>query len=259
MKIAVIDADSMVWVHAYTNRDHDDLGIVYQSVDDAITDILMTTKSTHYLGLVQGSRQTFRHTMFPSYKANRKAEEPGFMEKWKQQIFEYLRDHWKFVPVRGVEVDDAVAIAAKKFRTEKKDFVICGIDKDLLQIEGEHYNYDPKKRVTQYINSSTAMRNLCSQLLTGDSTDGVKGIPGTGPKTAARLLDHKPNEVLDINAVQLAYLNHYHPDYRKGILEFAENLIQLTLRDDIEGIFEDSDIHEAPTSFIQQIDPFKKD
>jgi DNA polymerase-1 len=257
--ISVIDADSMVWVHAYLNRDHDELDRVIAAVDESIHDILMTTKATHYLGFVQGSRNTFRHTMFPSYKANRKAENPGFMDKWKTQIFDHLTGAWKFVPVVGVEVDDAVACAAKCFRDQKRDYTICGIDKDLAQIEGNHYNYDPKKRFSVYIDSSTAMRNLCLQILHGDSTDNIKGIPGIGPKTAKRILDHAPEEVIDLTTTGLAYLNYYFPDRRKGLLEFAENVLLVTLQDDLKNVFAETDIYPAPTSTIQQINPFKRE
>ena len=40
-----------------------------------------------------------------------------------------------------MEADDLVSIWAYEAIDNNEEYVICGIDKDLLQIPGQHYNY----------------------------------------------------------------------------------------------------------------------
>ena len=80
----------------------------------------------------------------------------------------------------GSEADDFLGIH------QDDSSVICGIDKDLLQIPGKHYNYD--KKVSQVVTPLEGWRNFFTQVLTGDASDNIPGLPRIGPVKAMSIL-----------------------------------------------------------------------
>lgn len=73
--------------------------------------------------------------------------------------------------------------------------IIAGIDKDLDQIPGWHYNWELvrsgkviREAKKYYVSDLEGLKKFYYQLIVGDPTDGIKGIPGKGPKAAEKLL-----------------------------------------------------------------------
>ena len=67
-------------------------------------------------------------------------------------------------------------------------FYICSPDKDVLyQNKVSNYNYGKGEFVT--VDENESLRFLWKQVLMGDSTDGITGIPKVGPKTADSWLE----------------------------------------------------------------------
>jgi hypothetical protein len=78
---------------------------------------------------------------------------------------------------------------------EPDTYTLVGVDKDLLQIPGWHFN--PSKDLEKYVNDFDAYYSFCTQLLTGDRTDNIPGLVGVGPKKAEKTLkDAKTKEEL---------------------------------------------------------------
>ena len=141
------------------------------------------------------------------YKHNRlDAEKPLLY----QQIRDYLVEYQKATIVTGMEADDALSIVyARSISGEPvnvsadpnhevlrhpDECVIAAIDKDLRNIPGKHINFD--KRVAEndeykfiVIDEDEGRLTFWKQVLTGDSSDNILGIPGMGPKKADALLD----------------------------------------------------------------------
>jgi DNA polymerase-1 len=185
-RLAVIDADSIMWNTAYYNRDNEVPDwIAYEAYFEKI---LRTTGATEYcafIGAEFGSGISRRKLIASSYKANRPPK-PEFMVKHERSIREFSSSRLKFQAVPPeIEADDACAIAASIFK-DTKEVIICGIDKDLKQIPGNHYNY--VKDEFDHVIDSEADLNLFRQVLTGDSIDGISGIPGIGPTRANKIL-----------------------------------------------------------------------
>lgn len=89
----------------------------------------------------------------------------------------------------GLEADDLLGIRATELGD---DSVIVSIDKDLLQIPGRHYNWVSDKHVTVGLRGGSL--SLGCQILSGDPTDNVPGLPGIGQvKAEARLKDCSSN------------------------------------------------------------------
>lgn len=121
----------------------------------------------------------------PGYKQNRAGiRRPYHLAGCKK----FLRDKYDAIAEVGeLEADDLLIIRAEEIKgAGRYTPIICSIDKDLRQYEGWHYNF--QKGELKYVTGDEAHRNFYSQLLTGDSTDGIIGLKGVGPKTAEKIL-----------------------------------------------------------------------
>jgi 5'-3' exonuclease len=123
--------------------------------------------------------ECFRHkkATIAEYKGNRKdTPRPVHYEAAR----EYLLNYHNAEVFTTIEADDALAL----YQTDTT--CICSIDKDLLQIEGKHYNW--VKNEKSLVKPRAALCRLWEQVLTGDGTDNIPGIRGIGPKTAKKLI-----------------------------------------------------------------------
>ncbi len=116
------------------------------------------------------------------YKGNRdKAHRPTHEEAIKNHII----SKWCTTVTDGIEADDAMGLAQTNGHEEES--CIITIDKDLDMIPGLHYNF--KDEVHYNVTSQQGWRNFCQQLLTGDTTDNIPGLPRIGKVKAAKILD----------------------------------------------------------------------
>jgi hypothetical protein len=124
------------------------------------------------------------------YKGNRdKLHKPVHYAALKEYI---IAKHPHIVATDCMEGDDVLGIMQQGL-----DTTICSIDKDLLMIEGIHYNLDSGK--TAYQEGIDSWRAFVGQLITGDTVDNVPGLPGMGKKKAEKLLLETPRaELWDI-------------------------------------------------------------
>jgi len=67
------------------------------------------------------------------------------------------------------------------------DTIICSIDKDLLQIKGNHFNWNSD--IISIQSDEDADKVFWKQILMGDSTDNIVGIPRVGKVKAERIID----------------------------------------------------------------------
>lgn len=132
--------------------------------------------------------RTFRHRIAKTrpYKGNRDLSHRPTHE---EAIREYLASKWDSVVAEDEEADDLLGIAQNNARD---DTVICTVDKDLNMIPG--WKYDFVKDEKFYIEEDEAMHNFYRQLIVGDSTDNIVGIPRAGVARANKLLSDKSLE-----------------------------------------------------------------
>jgi len=204
--IALIDADSLI----YYEMGKPTLEEALQGIDSRINQMLEMTQATQYVGFLTAGK-CFRYAAAKTkpYKGNRKyGDKPIIFPAIK----EYLRQRWGCTSIPELEADDLVSIYANE------NTVICSPDKDVLyQNAGIHYNYGKAETVVQ--DTKGALTFLWKQMLMGDSTDGIQGIPKVGPKTADAWL--KDVIVGDMPAF---VLNKYIEKFgiHEGISKFAE-------------------------------------
>ena len=223
-KVAVIDADSICFIaHWDSDSKSFDKPIedIFKSVDQIISNILISTGVTEYIGFVGFGSCVERNAVYPEYKANRKDREP--LEHLKA-IKDYMVEKWEFSALHGIEADDMV----NSVRLQLEGSVVCAIDKDLLMLEGTHYNY----KKNEWVTTSKQEANLYfwMSMIIGDAVDNIKGLEGKGKVFAAKLLideesvDHMRTLVFD------EYINQY-GEYH-GISKFYQNYVCLKIKDD---------------------------
>ena len=127
----------------------------------------------------------FRHDIYADYKGNRK-ELDDDLRTALNYGHSYMCDFHNAVRADGMEADDLVSIWAYEAMAVDQDYYIAGIDKDLLQIPGNHFNF--VKSTHQYVDDDAGHLSLMLQCLTGDTADNIPGLKGIGPAKAKRIL-----------------------------------------------------------------------
>jgi hypothetical protein len=265
-RTAIIDGDGFAWAIGWINREAMFNKQVTDSVNSCIHDILQGTQSEHYIGVLSPNSDqpltedhefydhdinvdeeqlrpaipNFRKAIAKSrpYKGNR-PERPEWYLKWCPVIEDHLETEWGFIRTpEGYEADDMVATFMVYFNSVLAEVPgeawCCGNDKDLLQIPGKHFNV-VKKTVTE-LDWYQCSYKLWTQALMGDSTDGIEGIPGMGPKGAAKILDSLTlQDLSEGRTFRAATLHAYADKFGEdiGIQKFYETYMLVKLRTDV--------------------------
>lgn len=150
------------------------------------------------------------------YKGNR---DTAHKPKYYKEIRDYMIEVLGATVAQGQEADDLLGI--HQYRNPDKSTVICTQDKDLKMIPG--YNYNFVKEEFLDIKLKEANLFFLRQMLTGDSTDNIPGIPKIGDKTAAKLLDGKDEEEA-LSIVGQKYRESYKDSAEEAATEIAQLL-----------------------------------
>jgi DNA polymerase-1 len=141
---------------------------------------------------------TFRDKIDPDYKAHRDPPPDDLLlqEPLIQQIMEAM--HIPFLTVPGYEADDIMATVASEGAARGLDVFLCTADKDCRQLVTEKVKIlNLRKSGAEAVLDAAGVladwgirpdQAIDFQALVGDSVDHVPGVPGVGPKTAARWL-----------------------------------------------------------------------
>ncbi len=199
-----------------------------------VLQLLEKHQPTHLACVFDTPEPTFRHELYPDYKANR-AEMPEDLRPqipMIRQLVEALSI--PIVELHGYEADDVMATLARESAAIGLPAVIVSPDKDLLQLvddalriqvlntkDGEvwHDRAGVKARMGVWPEQVVDFLSLV-----GDASDNVKGVPGIGEKGAALLLEKFGS--LDGVIASKAELK---PKQREG-LEAAGEWLDLTKR-----------------------------
>jgi len=114
------------------------------------------------------------------------------------------------------EADDLIRMWAEEFQKYEIDHVIISVDKDLWCIPGLHFN--PKKKTFKNITLEEGMWHYYGQLLSGDPTDFIPGLPGIGPKTAMEMIEGLPTEEDCQEVVVSMYISKFEDNWLDYLL-----------------------------------------
>jgi len=216
--LAIIDGDSICYKCSKDTIDES-----LQKTDELMKKILDKTGSTdYYLFLSKGPY--FRHSVNKDYKGKRSSSPLKYLKTLNQYLREqYLAEDWK-----GVEADDAVSYVQQLFLSgnlpEFSKSFVCSPDKDVKkQVPGHIYDYG--KDEFNFTTKEEADMFLHVQAIMGDSTDNIKGIPGTGEVKASKLIKEARPELHPLVGLK-AYIEHYKVP-GKGVYEYQKNFRQV--------------------------------
>lgn len=190
---ALLDGDIYAFRVACTTENDNESIAVYR-VNEMIENTLAEVEASEYK-LFLTSPDNFRKHVYPEYKANRTATKP----KHLQFLKDYLIESWQGQVAERMEADDYLGI------NQHESSIICSIDKDLLQVPGKHFNF--VKKEFYEVDEETGFRNFYTQLLTGDTSDNIKGIAGIGPVKAKKALTGYFTEQEMFSVVREMYQN----------------------------------------------------
>ena len=194
-RLAIIDADIICYRVGFASEDVREevcLARVTKLVNEIVYQDLQCDDYKAYITGKGNYRNELAIT--EPYKGNRK-------DAKRPQHYDAIRTHLQRLGaelVEGSEADDAVATEATK-----TGGWIVSIDKDLDQVAGWHYNF--VKHEEYYVTEEEGLRNLFTQVLTGDRTDNIIGLKGIGPKKAEKLLQDCKTEREYYDACLKAY------------------------------------------------------
>ena len=180
---------------------------------------------THMAVILDKSSKTFRNDLYDQYKAHRPPPPEDLVPQ-----FPMIRDATRAfslpcIETEGLEADDIIACYAKAALAQSWEVTIVSSDKDLMQlIEPGLDLYDTmnnRRLGAEHVAEKffgIAPTQLGDVLaLMGDSVDNVPGVPGVGPKTAAKLiLEHG-----DLEAVLAAAPSMKPSKMRDNLIEHA--------------------------------------
>jgi len=204
--LALLDGDIFAYRCA-ASAEKDPVEVAIWRARESIEQCLHAVSATEYQVWLSDKRENnFRYAIYPEYKANRTQPKPIHLDA----VREYLLSDFKANIASGQEADDALGIAQC---TLEQPTIICSIDKDLLQIPGDHYNF-VKNEFTWDIDEEDGLRHFYKQILTGDRADNIFGVVGIGPVKAERII----SECIDEPDMFVSCLHLYKGDRERLIM-----------------------------------------
>ncbi|HKS99577.1 MAG TPA: DNA polymerase I [Rugosimonospora sp.] len=162
-----------------------------------LINMLRDEKPTHIVVAFDVSRQTFRTERYAEYKANRSQSPTDFSGQVDlvKEVLAALRIQTIEKP--GYEADDVIATLAHQGRADGMQVGIITGDRDAFQLVtggvtvlylkrgvSEMDRMDADAVFARYGVGPERYRDLAAMV--GESSDNLPGVPGVGPKTAAK-------------------------------------------------------------------------
>ena len=162
-----------------------------------LANLLRDERPTHVGVAFDAGRTTFRTEQFPAYKATRDVTPPDFAGQVPliKDILATLRIPTVEKP--QYEADDVIATLTRRAVAAGMDVLVCTGDRDAFQLVGEAVTvlyprkgvsdlvrFTPEAVTEKYGVTPECYPDLAA--LVGETSDNLPGIPGVGPKTAAK-------------------------------------------------------------------------
>ncbi|WP_066639629.1 DNA polymerase I [Desulfolucanica intricata] len=211
---------------------------------------------------------SFRTEQYSDYKAHRKATPQELRPQFPlvKEVLNAMSIKW--YEFEGYEADDIIGTIVKQAEQKNINTVILTGDKDLLQLvspstkalltkkgitELEEYNVDAVvKKFGVYPNQFIDLKGLM-----GDQSDNIPGVPGIGPKTAAKLLQEYKNieEIIENLAIIPARSRNKIKEYKEQAL-LSKRLA--TINTDIPAKIEIDELILTEPNEKELLETFKK-
>lgn len=197
MHVLLIDGFNLIR-RIYEARPHDDDVVeteVITSAAHSMTRALREHRPSHACCIFDSHEPTWRHALFPEYKANRKPTPPPLLEAIPKFEKAFQELGVTSIDIPHYEADDVIATLAKGVGNKGGNVTILSTDKNFLPLLNEHVKVHDHFKEIEYTQEWVIEKYgiRYDQLvdywaLTGDSTNNIKGVPKIGPKTAQKLI-----------------------------------------------------------------------
>ena len=162
-----------------------------------LANLLRDEQPTHVAVAFDAGRVTFRTEEYPAYKATRDATPSEF--SGQVPLIREILDSLNITTLQkeGFEADDIIATLVTQAQAAGMDVLVCTGDRDALQLVAPDVTVlYPRKGVSDLVRFTPAgveekygvppasYPDLAA--LVGETSDNLPGVPGVGPKTAAK-------------------------------------------------------------------------
>src|SRR4051812_759851 len=165
-----------------------------------LINVLRDEQPTHVAVAFDVSRQTFRSEEYAEYKANRSKSPEEFSGQLSliKEVLQALRI--PYVEKEGFEADDVIGTLVTQAVPDGFEVLICSGDRDAFQLVSDDTTVIyPMRGVSEMKRMTPAaveerygippQRYPDLAALVGESSDNLPGVPGVGPKTAAKWIN----------------------------------------------------------------------
>jgi len=165
-----------------------------------LINVLRDEAPTHVAVAFDVSRRTFRLEHYADYKGNRSASPPEF--NGQVSLVKEVLDALAVVSLEkvGYEADDIIGTLATQAEADGFEVLICTGDRDAFQLVSERTTVlYPRKGVSDLARMTpqavhdkygvTPAHYPDLAALVGETSDNLPGVPGVGPKTAAKWIE----------------------------------------------------------------------
>ncbi len=202
--VILVDGSSYLFRAYYampplTNAQGHPTGAMY-GVINMLRKLLADYQPEHVAIVFDAKAKTFRHDLYPDYKANR-AVMPEELAQQIEPLHEIIRAMgFPLLIQPGVEADDIIGTLAKQATQQKIPLLISTGDKDMAQLVNHYVTL--VNTMTDKIMDVTGVKEKFGVIpeqiidyltLIGDTVDNIPGVPKVGPKTAAKWLNTYKN------------------------------------------------------------------
>lgn len=167
---------------------------------NTLEEILRKENPTHIAVCFDPHGGTFRHEVYPEYKAQREAQ-PEDITKSLPYIKEIIKAYnIPAIEVPGYEADDVIGTLARKAEKEGYLTYMMTPDKDYGQLvtdnvliyrpstKGNGFEIRGTQQICERYGISSPSQVIDMLALEGDVSDNIPGCPGVGEKTAVKLI-----------------------------------------------------------------------
>lgn len=196
MRTLLIDADVVAYEAAFSNEQAFEFEPGYwtwqvkwddvlESFDATVQTMMETLQADDFKLCLTDSEGNFRFGIHRDYKGGRKSvRKPIILKHFKEFLIAERSAFFK----PGLEGDDCMGILATHPKLIPGEKVIVSIDKDMRTIPGKFIRWGTEGAEIEDISEAEADYHHFMQTLTGDVTDGYKGLPGCGKVNAEKIL-----------------------------------------------------------------------
>ena len=220
-----------------------------------LINVLRDEQPTHLGVAFDVSRQTFRAEEYADYKANRAKSPDEF--KGQVSLVKEVLGALRITTIEkdGFEADDVIATLTTQAVADGFEVLVCSGDRDALQLVGDSCTIlYPRKGVSDMARMTpqaveekygvTPGRYPEIAALVGETSDNLPGVPGVGPKTAAKWINEYDG--LDNVIAQADQITG------KAGESFREHLGDVIRNRRLNALVCDLDLTARPTDLVMQ-------